>query len=77
MAIIELGPGFLIMEPVKRKRCKDCNKFDTVPGMKWGICDRRRRSSNHADTMITGPNRPCFYTNDEYEKKEESDGLLW
>lgn len=71
MSRIELGPGFLIMEPTERKkRCKDCNRFDSVPGMKWGICDRRRRSSNHADTMLTGPNNICFYTNDEKERLE-------
>lgn len=71
MSRIELGPGFLIMEPVERKkRCKDCQQFDTVPGMKWGICDRRRRSSNHADSMITGPNDVCLYTNAEKERAE-------
>lgn len=69
MARIELGPGFLIIDPIERKKkCKDCDKFDTVPGMKWGICNRRRRSSNHADSMITGPNETCWYTNAEKER---------
>ena len=71
MSRIELGPGFLIMEPTERKkRCKDCQQFDTVPGMKWGICNRRRRSSNRKDTMVTGPNKICWYTNAEKERNE-------
>lgn len=72
MSRIELGPGFIIMEPEKpkKKRCKDCQQFDTVPGMRWGICNRRRRSSNHKDTMVTGPNDICLYTNAEKERAE-------
>lgn len=69
MSRIELGPGFLIIDPVEeKKKCKDCLQFDTVPGMNWGICNRRRRSSNHADSMITGPNDICLYTNAEKER---------
>lgn len=80
MASIEFGPGFLIMDPldnieVKPMKCKKCKKFDTVPGMKWGVCDRRRRSSSRVTSMITGPETRCPYKYGEYEKKEESDGL--
>lgn len=44
--------------------CRNCDRFDTVPGIKWGVCDRRRRTSNNTKDLVKGPDTVCNYTND-------------
>ena len=56
--------------------CRTCDEYDSVPGMKWGVCDRRRRETteNKAKVLITGPDKVCMCSSkarDEARKKQE------
>jgi len=56
--------------------CRGCEDFSTVPGMHWGICDRRARetSDNKIKTILTGPDKVCMAPSkikDEERKKLE------
>lgn len=50
--------------------CKNCKNFDTIPGMKWGICDLKRLSGEGPKGIIKGPNWTC---NLKILTKEEKD----
>lgn len=56
--------------------CRNCDEFDTVSGMGWGVCDRRRRetSDNKIKSLLTGPDKVCMAPSkirDEERKKAE------
>ena len=56
--------------------CRNCDEFNTVPGMHWGICDRRARETmdNRIKTILTGPDKVCIAPSkirDEERKKAE------
>lgn len=55
--------------------CKDCKLFDTAPGMKWGICDHRRKTTKDVIGLVKGPETICT-TPDVFEKKEETSNDL-
>lgn len=52
--------------------CKNCERYDSISGMKWGICDRRRQEpvdDKRVAYIITGPNYLC-----KYDKRKKADG---
>lgn len=50
--------------------CRDCKRYDSIPGMKWGICDHRRETTKDVVGLVKGPNVRCT-TPDAFEKKEK------
>ena len=56
--------------------CRNCDEFDTVKGMCWGICARRARETvdNKIKVILTGPDKVCMAPSkikDEERKKLE------
>lgn len=54
--------------------CKNCNRFDTVPGIKWGICDVRRMTTDSVKYLLTSPDKTCSYEKNN-KKGADTDGL--
>lgn len=51
--------------------CKNCKNFDTIPGMKWGICDLKRLSGEGPSGIVKGPDWTCNLKILTREEKDE------
>ena len=54
--------------------CRNCPRYDSIPGMKWGVCDRKRESiesTRSSSPMITGPDRLCMYQRSKTEEEDD------
>lgn len=41
-------------------KCKECAKFITAPGMKWGACKVRMNTTSDVKSIIKGPDADCW-----------------
>lgn len=54
--------------------CKYCDDYNSIPGMKWGLCDLRRSETaeNKIHAIITGPDRNCMCRSKIKAEKEKA-----